>query len=272
MWNFKHEVLDSSDKNIRFFLYNDFFHDGRIHSISLNDNDVELVISCEREWANDFNLKENGYHPDSEAYKFQYSDKYKYRLTFFDCRYFIVESEKNDFEFINGRFKQSAKLLEVAKSDKRKKYHHYRIQLNEGGFIDLIFNRFAIKNGIKPIHLERMMHRKRVFEFAKNQFETWSLESVFQVAKIGDDLDRAAALNYMNCLNESKGLEIAKDIVSKSNHDDEELLISSIYTIGLWGNQTDLESLKSLYFEQTKSIEKRHILDNIEKIEFRSKS
>jgi|GEM_PF-6130685 len=54
MFNFEHEIDNIKDRYLRYFFAWDYFHDGTIHNIEIiNDNDIELIITSNRDWEED---------------------------------------------------------------------------------------------------------------------------------------------------------------------------------------------------------------------------
>lgn len=275
MYNFEHEVGYINNQTLDYFIGNDYFHDGAIHNIKFIGEDeedkVEVVISCHKEWEADYNL-ENGYGFKSErflGYDQQFNEKYLYKLTFLDCKLF--ESHVSDYGivYLNGRFKQSAVLQQIATSE-RKNYFHLRIQLT-GGYLDIIFADFNIEKVIGDVKMPKDDIDIIPFARAINKFEGVPLEEVRNICVNGDLWDRYFAIQYLCAINDSFVLNIAMKALNHED-DDDEVKLSAIYAIGKYANNDVIPLLFQIWLESDFDMYKKHIMDNIEKINYRTKS
>lgn len=135
MYNYEHETKEIKDRSLKNYVFYDYFHDSLITEVRVLDEGrlVQFELSCEREWpSHDWNM-------------YALDKRYTYTLSFINCRYFEYHRDnlRSYAEYINGRFKNSAKLKEFGKKTKKRLYH-LRIQLADG-YIDLIFNKFYIE-------------------------------------------------------------------------------------------------------------------------------
>lgn len=250
MFNFEHEIESIKDRYLTYFFAYDYFHDGGIHSIEFCDHKdaLKLLISCEREWAQDNN-------PDID----RFDDKYLYNVYFERCMYFNSEINGPFQEYINGRFKKSAKLEELSLKTKRRLYH-LRIQVS-GGFIDIIFSRFSIKK----VSGEEIKIPSRIgfnpFETLNKKFKNLSIEQVRDIASKGDWFDSYCALQYLALVEDKDSVSIA---LNELQREDEFIQIAAIYALGKLGDKEVLPVLVDLWLKETHPIFRRHIQDAIE--------
>lgn len=160
MYNGENEITRPNDKYMKYYLWNDYFHDSKIKTIEINNskkkdsnwpNQVALAIeSCidmDMEWD-----KLNGTDIEKKAYLINNKEKYMYNLYFDDCKYFNYEKSMKVNEYINGRFKDTA-LLQKIKKATGKAYYNFRIATDDG-YIDIIFAKFKIKKTMGRINIK----------------------------------------------------------------------------------------------------------------------
>lgn len=126
MYNYvDHEAACPTDKASYKVLYNDYFHDSLITSISMQPekHSVEMHIQCSRECE-----EETG-----DWRKDIYNRKYSYVLTFSGVTYLDIKTEMSGAEYLNGRFKAIAKGK-----------YYFRIQTVDG-YIDIGYRNFKLR-------------------------------------------------------------------------------------------------------------------------------
>lgn len=255
MYNFENEIKQINNKQLDNFFGNDYFHDGFILSIDLNnENTVKMKLACEREWANE---KVN----TGDWFDNIFNEDFHYNVYFKNCIYFNMEINDFPIEYINGRFKNSAKLkfldIESGKSN-----YHLRMQAS-GGFIDIIFSDFSIeklKGELPTFEYSILNHYTHI----SNRFDS-SLD-ISEIRKISSDEDnfkRGWAIVHLFNLNDSFAQEAALKGLD-SEEDDEK--IASIFVLGHIAGAEIIPKLFTLWTNTDYPIMKRHILDSIEKI------
>jgi hypothetical protein len=265
MYNFEHEVASIDDRYVRYFLESDYFHDGIIGKIQfpcdVNQEQIEISISCEREWARDctYAYQNNLAKPD------MFDERYLYKLTFQNCKYLETTVLESGAIYINGRFKNSIQLYKVAEKLKRRLYH-FRIQLN-AGFIDIIFSKFTIYKVTGEIVIPNRISRvKHIFPNAIQQYQKVSLNDVRNCALHGSCWDKYYAIQYLS-------LHVPSDLVDIGlaglKSEDEMNQIASVYVLGKCGGYNELLILINLWLTEDDPLFRRHILDAIEKVAFR---
>ncbi len=252
MYNYEHETKEIKDRYLRNFIFYDYFHDSVITEIKiLNEGKlIQIELSCEREW------------PSHDWEKYVTDKNYTYKLCFINCYYF--EYQRDNFgtyaEYLNGRFKNSARLAEINKKSKRHNYH-LRIQLADG-YLDFIFSKFQMEKYNANISLPKRVSLNWHFDFIKNKFRDMNIDEVHTIAVSGDYLLRSYAIEYLWYIGDDSILEIACNSLS-----DEDACIPAIFVIGNNGGLEHIESLNNLLKQEDSSyIFSRHIRDAIEKI------
>jgi hypothetical protein len=267
MLNFENEIYNIKDRHLKYFFGWDYFHDGNIYSIRIvDDKDVEITLSSYRDWENDLSY-ENKSQPVNEVYNakdYEYQDKYMYICKFRNCKYYDSQISDNGYIFLNGRFKDSAKVREI----NEKSYHknlHLRIQTT-GGYIDIIFNKFEIKKVIGEIVIPKKVSNILNYSNIEERFKNKSLDMIRDRAENGDSIDKMQAIHYLGSTNNCESLKFALKSLSE-----EDAQIPAIWIIGNHGN---VDVLPELFNEWATSegLLKRHIQDSIEKIVYRNKA
>jgi hypothetical protein len=264
MLNFEHEIGDIRDRYLRYFFGYDYFHDGVIHNIELlNDTDIELTISCNREWEDDLHNEQNSSIEGYNDFKQHiFDDKYKYKCTFKDCRYLNTKIFENGYIYLNGRFKDSAIVREINEGT-NKHFLHIRMQTT-GGYIDIVFSKFKIKRILGDINIPKKVSKRLIFEHIRKRYEKIDIETIRHMGEYGDDIDRMFAISYLGYVKDGSVLGLAL----KALHV-EDTQISAIWVLGNIGDS----SLLPLLYEEwaaSKGKFKRHLQDAIEKIIYRS--
>jgi hypothetical protein len=252
MYNYEHEMKEIKDRFLKNFIFYDYFHDSLITKLSILDEGklVQLELSCEREW------------PSHDWTQFADDMNYIYILSFMNCTY--IEYDRSDIgtfaEYLNGRFKDSAKLREINLHSKKKNYH-LRIQLADG-YIDLIFNKFLVEKLTGNIELPKRIPLEWHFDWVKSKFIGKSIDDIRHIASTGEFPLRSFALEYLWVLNDEYTYDLAINALS-----DEDASIPAVFIIGEIGTFQDIGNISRISNEKNvRSIEKRHIKDAIEKI------
>lgn len=271
MFNFEHEVCNIRDRYLRYFMAFDYFHDGIIQRIEFSNEclGVQLTLSCERGPEAAYRLWENGHKLVKKK-----DDRCKYHLTFQDSCYFVCEpgDPSPPLEFLNARFKDSARLAVINREAKRR-YYHLRIQVTEG-YIDLIFSRFAIRRAEGKITLPKKIRRLKPFYNAMERFEGVHIKRVRQLAECGESLERALALQYLGLTGDKDSLPIAKSSLMSKEHG---VIVAAVYAIGRLGDLSHLPALLTFTDRHDEGdhmlrlpIARRHVQDAVEHILFRA--
>lgn len=177
VYNFEHEVSDIRDHYLLHLISQNLFHDGYIFEIKFlnGGKDVRLVVSCERDWAAEHGVI-GSIPPGKTVPDDRFDDRFRYVLTFKDCRYFVRETSSFPLEYLNGRFKDSARLAIVKSPSKnRRRYHHLRIQTH-GGYLDIIFSDFSATKLQGEIKLPHRIDQIRPFLLLSKNIGIWTLD------------------------------------------------------------------------------------------------
>jgi hypothetical protein len=275
MYNYEHEIDCPNDIYIRNYLWNDYFHDSEIKSIEFISrfgsltkqlSDISIILDSNR----DKEKKES-----------------HYILRFVNCAYYRQESSVEWSQYINGRFKDSALLVNL-KQYSKKDYYHFRIQTADG-YIDIVFSKFIIR---------KVHGRVRVKDIDTSIYESYWLKNyqngelqdpngslnqdkIIELAESGDDVYRYFALSYLLFNTQQSLLEYAREIIKSDWKVFEMSAIAAIQIMGVQGDEKDLYTLYSEYnfFEKHLNkdtynysnvlLPKRHIMDAIERIQNR---
>jgi hypothetical protein len=253
MLNYEHETKDIGDRYLKYFIFNDYFHDSIIHNITICDEGKQLIIelSCEREW------------PSHDWNKYMLDSKYMYKLIFKDCKH--IEYQRSNFgkvvEYINGRFKNSAKLFHIG-AETRKKHYHLRIQLAGGGFLDLIFRKIIIEKIEGIIELPYRIALNWHFDWILKKFNNYNVNEIRGIAECGDFPLKTLALEYLWHIRDVTCYDLSIKALN-----DEDAWIVTVFIIGELGNLDIMpllvETISNTGYE---SLTYRHINDAIEKI------
>ena len=258
MLNYEHETKVINDRYLKQYIFYDYFHDSIIHNINIYSNGRALAIelSCEREW------------PESERKKYMFDTKYQYTLIFEDCRH--IEYQRDNVgkpaEYINGRFKDTAKLRQIIVRT-RKKHYHLRIQLADG-FLDLIFSKFSIEKLEGKIDLPARIEARWYFDWVLKKFENDNIEEIRRIAEFGELSIKAYALEYLWRVQDNMCYDLAIKALS-----DKDAWISATFIIGEIGDLAAIPYLANLLNNvEYDSLTCRHINDAIDKIILDKKS
>lgn len=228
--------------------------------------ELELLVSCEREWVADYKL-ENGYTIDSYGFDQLFNEKYMYKLTFLSCKLFESHISGYVLEYINARFKETIKLQQIIKLENRR-YFHLRIQFSEG-YLDIIFADFKIEKVTGDVIIPQQIINIVPFAQAINKFKGVPLEKIRNLSLNGNWLDRSLSIQYLSEVNDSSVLHVALQAL---NHEEDEVKLSAIHAIGKHASTDVIPLLLQMWLASDVDLFKKHIMDNIEKIVFRSTS
>ena len=112
MNNFEHDISSPQDKSLRYYLWQDYFHDSDILGIEQTWNEVTLSLLCAREQEELYN-RTRGTHDEKRAKCKELENHSKYKVIFQKCRYSHYERTCGNSDYINGRFKRSALLAKI---------------------------------------------------------------------------------------------------------------------------------------------------------------
>lgn len=268
MHNFEHEVDNIEDRYLRYFVAADYFHDGVVQEARfVNDGrDLELTVSCEREWRQDWreHWSQDG-RMSQEALDHEFDAKYMYRLRFRDCYHYCSELIYSQPEYISGRFKNSVRVAQAQQAT-GKRHLHLRIQYADGGYADVIFRRFSISRAEGEICLPPRVPSLVPFWIAGRICRGLSAEELRERAASGDWLQKSCAIERLACIGDRTCVPFA---LAGLESDDEDVRIASVYALGVHGDATALPQLAALWRTADYPIARRHIQDAIEKILYR---
>ncbi|MDR3263995.1 MAG: hypothetical protein LBT30_06780 [Clostridiales bacterium] len=285
MYNFEHEIDKPQDEKIAYYLYSDYFHDGVIFDIKRSLDGVIIFIRCVREEEEWYKANKGTY--DEKTAKLKESEQiHTYQIIFKKYKYFNHEHGQYygfaNGEYLNGRFKRSALCLKI--EDKTKRLHyHFRIQTS-CGYIDIICEKICIKKQIGRVKnvtlqfdpfMSRWLNRN---ELTNNDGEP-DMDKIFELAESQDDIDRYLALTYLGITRNERAIFYARNCM-KSDDTKTDSRVTSIWILGEFGDESDIAILmKELLNIETEYLsyksyhspimEKRNIIDAIEKIQYR---
>ena len=282
MFNSISEIKVPENRHLRYFLFQDYFHDSNILTIDF-DRDlpgkrngprkVVLTIDCQRERERDSNFT---YH----------NDKYVYLLTFEHCKYFHCEKTNLSNQFINSSFKDSPTLQRI-KYATGKEYYHIRIQLGDG-YMDIIFLKFKIRKlagRIRVPFLGETDHNKSfLMSYGGGTLlgpdKELDEEKVCQLLDNLDDIDISFALEYFARRGKDV-LRYAKKTVNFDWYEFQMSINAAIWVLGLQGGASELKLLQDIYLDVERIyasynfcfggafLPKRNIMDAMERIKMR---
>lgn len=258
MYNYEHESKEINDRYIKYFIYSDYFHDSLIKSIKvLNEGKIVcLELSCEREW------------PEHNWSQYAADDNYIYKLNFMGCCF--IEYQRKDLgsyaEYLNGRFKRSAKLMEMNKA-LNKKHLHLRIRLADG-YLDIIFSKFEIIKLVNSFELPKRLSCDWHFDSIRMKFKNVNIDEIRQLAESAKFPLKSYALEYLWIENDECVENLAMKALS-----DEDARVPAIFVLGEIGTIKTIQTISSLLScEDCGDIFYRHIKDAIGKILYRYNS
>ena len=253
MQNYEHETDGIQDRYLKQYIYYDYFHDSILKSISDNGSELRIILSCEREWP-------------THDLKYLNDIQYEYTLIFKGCKYIEVERENpvELAEFLNARFKLSAKLQWIKDYPKRK-YYHLRIQVADG-YIDIIFKGFEITKSQGEVFLPKKISTEWHFKEIRTKLLLRPIDEVRQLAIEGNWVERTNAMEYLYLIADPKIYDLAL-----LGLEDIDVRIASVYILGELGFYDSIKILIGLLDEAKDwPIARRHIQDSIEKILYKN--
>ena len=256
MYNFENEFKQINNKKLEDFFGNDYFHDGFILFIeSFEEQTVKMRFACEREWANE--QTNTGDWFDQIL-----NEDYHYNVYFKDCLYLNMEINDFPIEYINGRFKNSAKLKLINKESGKSNYH-LRMQIASGGFIDIIFSDFSIEklNGDIPTFEDSILSH---YYHISNRFDSsLDISDIRNISIDEDHFNRDGAIVHLFNLNDPFAQEAA---IKGLESEEDDVKIVAIFVLGHLADVQIMPKLLTLWANTDFPIMKRHILDSVEKI------
>ncbi len=251
MLNYEHETKEIADRYLKYFIFSDYFHDSIILNVAISDNGNQLTVelSCEREWPSHDRMYMN-------------DPQFIYKLNFEDCKH--IEYQRYDTarvaEYINGRFKKSAKLHYIV-TESKKRHYHLRIQLADG-FLDLVFRKFIIGKSKGLIELPSRISPRWYFDWVLKKYDHYAIDEVRNIALCGEIILKTGALEYLWLMND----DICRDVAIK-HLSDEDAWIAAVFILGEVGSMKEISQLiNSINAREHDSLAYRHICDAIEKI------
>lgn len=254
---------------MRKFLWSDYFHDSLISDVSFLDasaankwpRNLFLTLYCDCDCANAYQSLPVKKRP-GVGRGFLMSGPFTYRLTFYNVMQFDFKSDGAYCEYINGRFKDS-RLVRELNAESKTPYYHFRIQLGYGyAYMDIVFQKFQIRklqgrvNYAEP-PLDELV-RSSSHPFAETadwlppeEAEDWTRFGTLQ--KLYCEGNPALASYARDCLRSALPLEDSKPYAA--------------YLLGKAGDKSDLEAVKTVYFQTKNELQKKHLADAIEELE-----
>lgn len=285
MQNFEHEYCPPPQARAeRAFLLSDYFHDSHILSVDMRTGESSVIVTlwCEREWRaldlceQDCGIRLHGVRrpppdeqrpsPTSPAY-----GDYLYRLTFGGVLY--TESAlpyPGGPEYLNGRFKRSARLAELQQRERRR-LRHLRIQASDG-YLDLIYQRVDVERLTGAYKLVWQPRRLRPFSNIAGQCSKLSRSHLRVAATKSSQYEAGQALTYLTLTVDHQAAPIARAVLDRHMRRREFCmfewdLIAAIWTLGQLGGRGDLERLWWAHSKEDDLFWQRHVRDAIEWIQ-----
>lgn len=259
MDNYEHEITKPKKTLIDRFLWYDYFHDSILKNIRIENwgNDIYLQLLCSREWDDIDNSISYDINNDICDYELHFSGCLHHDSTVIKERYYI--------EYLNWRFKNSAKLKKLSKN-KKNNFYHFRIQFTHWNF-DIIFNKFWIKR----LHWEpkgfKMKNKSNYFEQILLKYKEIDTKTLLEYSKNWEYPYKQESLEYLFLTNYNNLKPLVIDALS-----DEDAFIAAIYILWeIWSIEDIKYFHEKIYFinEYTDYYQKLtylHINDAIEKI------
>ena len=248
MYNyFDYEAAYPTDKASYKALYNDYFHDSLITSVSIRPEKSSVVIhvQCSRECEEETgDWREN-----------IYDEKYGYVLTFAGVTYLDIKSDLNHCVYINGRFKAIPKGK-----------YYFRIQTADG-HIDIAYRCFKLRRLVGRVSYRGI-----------TGFDPW-MDRAWAVSeeKLSDILKRLNDDSYteeqdfdlyldFERLYASKVTDIAKYLrrYAKAQWKLEDALPFAGWLLGKYGNTDDIPIVQQLMNRTDNSEIRQNLLDAID--------
>jgi hypothetical protein len=290
MNNFEHEITPQ-DKKIVYYLCNDYFHDSVILDIRRSPDSVIVSLLCAREQEEWYNTNK-GTHNEKTAKLKELEQIHSYQIIFKKYEYFNHEHGRYygfaNGEYLNGRFKRNALCLKIEEETKRPRYH-FRIQTT-CGYIDIICEKIVIKkqsgrakninvneNFSMPFWAKRWLNKNGL---TNNEGEP-EIDKIIKLAECKDDTDRYLALSYLAITRNKKSIYYARNCMKSDLDADTDSKIPSVWILGEFGDESDITilmkeflNIETVYVGDricygSTLIERRNIIDAIEKIQYR---
>ncbi|MDR3293651.1 MAG: hypothetical protein LBT20_06075 [Clostridiales bacterium] len=290
MNNFEHEITEPQDKKIGYYLYSDYFYDSVILDINCNHDSVMVSLLCDREQEEWYNTNK-GTHDEKRAKLKELESIHTYQIIFKKYQYFNHEHGQYygfaNGEYLNGRFKRSALCQKIEGKTKRPHYH-FRIETT-CGYIDIICEKICIKKQsgrVKNITLQ-LNADENPFPMAgwlkKNKLTDKDgqpkIDKIIKLAEDEDDIGRYLALTYLAITRNEKSIYCARNCMKLEGELDSK--IPSVWILGEFGDESDITILmkellnNEIVYTRSRTcagstlIERRNIIDSIEKIQYR---
>ena len=253
MYNYyDYEANFPVDKASYKVLYNDYFHDSPISSISISPekHSLEMQVQCQREFEED----------TGDPCKDIQNEKYGYTLIFSGVSYLEINTTLQSCEFINGRFKAIPKGK-----------YYYRIHTTDG-YLDIGYRNFTLRKRVGRVSY------KGVAQFAPWMDKLWLAPE----EKIAGILKRLADNGYtaeqdfdlyldLERLYSSKAVGIAPYLrrIVTSGWESENAVPFAAWLLGKLGDSDDIPLLRQLQGRANRPAVRKNLSDAIEALENR---
>ena len=255
MYNYiDHEANYPTDKASYKVLYNDYFHDSLITSISIlpEKHTVEMHIQCSRECE-----EETG-----DWRKDIYNRKYGYVLTFSGVTYLDIKTEMSCPDYLNGRFKAIPKGK-----------YYFRIQTPDGN-IDIGYRNFKLRK------LDGRVSYKGITEFDRWMDRASATEDKIDriIQRLQDDgyseeedFDLYLDLERLYASKTSGIADYLRRYAAKEWEMDDALPYAG-WLLGKYGSADDIPIIQQLLHRTDNSLIRQNLLDAIDTLTARCDS
>lgn len=286
MNNFEHDIPSPQDKAIRYYLWQDYFHDSIITDVKQEYQQVTLCLLCEREESAYYH-RCKGTHEEKRAKCEEMAAQFRYKIIFQMCGYSHHEQTCDCPDYINGRFKRSALLAKIEAAT-GKLYYHFRIQTGDGYF-EAVCRNIRIKKEIGHIHPRETEDWCWTGEWLTkyedgallDDSQNISISAVLNLAESENDIDRYFALTFLAKHDAEHALLLARKYILMESDDVLDCKIPAIWALGEFGDESDIAALLHECAESEIAFARdsigycgnlthhRNIMDAIEKIQYR---
>jgi len=258
--------LRPTDRAIRKFLWSGYFHDGEITDINYNSHGDKVTLKLNRSLYDTNIYRDKMKYTGTSAEHLAIDEliakgKFAYLLTFSKTLYFHQENSCSSYEYLYGRFKDTALLRRLEKEHKTKLYH-FRIEITHG-YIDLIFKKFTIKKIAGRVNYSTDGYYLEPREITCSKDEINQIHRKIENSGYDDDFDLYDDLEKLYEMQDESILKYLRICITFPK-DYEDSRVYATYLLGKFGDKSDLPKMKEIYFECNDLLQKIHIMDAIE--------
>jgi hypothetical protein len=259
MLNYEHEITKPKKTLINKFLWCDYFHDSILKNIRIENgwNDIYLQLLCAREWDEIDNSISYDINNDICDYELHFSGCLHHNSTVIKEKYYI--------EYLNWRFKNSAKLKKLSKN-KKNNFYHFRIQFTHWN-LDIIFNKFWIRRLHWELKWFKIKDKLNYFEKILLKYKDVDPKILLEYSKNWEYPYKQESLEYLFLTNYNNLKSLVIDALS-----DDDACIAAIYILWEIWSIEDIKYLSNTlillesWSESSKLFFEKQIQDSIEKI------